>query len=169
MEKYMLKERVQIIQAYYEKSLSLTLTIRELRNHFPRNHVPAKSTVQSLVARFVETCSVGDLKKSSSPRTTRSSENVAAAESVRETPGTSIQHRSQELNISRTSLQGILTKDLYLHAYKIQLCQELKPLDYFQRRTFVGWALQKKEDDDDFFRQNYSQRRGAFSPQWLRE
>ena len=151
MEKYTVKERVQIIQAYYEKSRSLALTIRELRNHFPRNHVPAKSTVQSLVARFVETGSVGDLKKSPRPRTARSSENVAAvAESVREIPGTSIRHRSQELNISRTSLQRILRKDLHLQAYKIQLCQEFQPLDHLQRRTFVNWALQKKTDDDDF-------------------
>ena len=113
--------------------------------------MPAKSTVQSLVARFVETGSVGDLKKFPRPRTARSSENVAAvAESVREIPGTSIRHRSQELNISRTSLQRILRKDLHLQAYKIQLCQEFQPLDHLQRRTFVNWALQKKTDDDDF-------------------
>lgn len=81
--------------------------------------------MQSLIARFVETGLLGDLKKSPRPRTARSSENVAAvAESVRETLGTSIRHRSQKLNISRTSLQRILTKDLHLQAYKIQLCQE---------------------------------------------
>ncbi|XP_076175194.1 recombination repair protein 1 isoform X2 [Ptiloglossa arizonensis] len=125
MEKYTVQERVQIIQVYYETSRSLTLTIRELRNHFPRNHVPAKSTVQSLVARFVETGSVGDLEKSSRPRTARSSENVATvAKSVRETPGTSIRHRSQELNISRTSLQRILTKDLQLHAISTEAKNE---------------------------------------------
>ncbi|XP_076170782.1 esterase E4-like [Ptiloglossa arizonensis] len=80
---------------------------------------------------FVETGSVEDPKKSPSPPTVRSSENVAAvAESATETPGTSIRHHSQELNISRTNLQSILTKDLHLHAYKIQLCQELKPLNH---------------------------------------
>ena len=147
MEKYTVKERVQIIQAYYEKSRSLALTIRELRNHFPRNHVPAKSTVQSLVARFVETGSVGDLKKSPRPRTARSNENVAAvAESVRETPGTSIRHRSQELNISRTSLQRILRKDLHLQAYKIQLCQELQPLDHLLQAKFPQRVISRKGD-----------------------
>ncbi|XP_076175204.1 recombination repair protein 1 isoform X3 [Ptiloglossa arizonensis] len=77
--------------------------------------------------RFVETGSVGDLEKSSRPRTARSSENVATvAKSVRETPGTSIRHRSQELNISRTSLQRILTKDLQLHVNRPAISTEAK-------------------------------------------
>ena len=40
-------------------------------------------------------------------------ENIAAVtESVREAPSTSIQRRSQQLNISETSLKRILHKDL---------------------------------------------------------
>jgi predicted transcriptional regulator len=46
-------------------------------------------------------------------------------ESVAESPGTSIRHRSQQLDIPRSTMQRILTKDVHLHAYKIQLTQEL--------------------------------------------
>uniref|UniRef100_A0A0K2UKL7 Putative LOC101234940 [Hydra vulgaris] n=1 Tax=Lepeophtheirus salmonis TaxID=72036 RepID=A0A0K2UKL7_LEPSM len=48
-------------------------------------------------------------------RSVCSIENIAAvAESVSENPSTSTRHRSQELGISRTSLQRILTKDIGL-------------------------------------------------------
>ena len=67
-----------------------------------------------------------------------STQNIEAVrESVTENPRTSIRHRGQELNISRSSLQRILRKDLHLHAYKVQLSQELKPTDHAQRREFV--------------------------------
>ncbi|EFN75553.1 hypothetical protein EAI_06663, partial [Harpegnathos saltator] len=73
----------------------------------------------------------------------RSNENIAAVSaSVDESPSTSIRHRAQQLDISRCSVQRILTKDLYLHAYKIQLTQELQPADHAQRRTFANWILE---------------------------
>jgi hypothetical protein len=39
---------------------------------------------------------------------------------------------------------------LHLHAYKIQLAQELKPTDHLQRREFVNWVLENQEVDDNF-------------------
>ena len=33
-------------------------------------------------------------------------------------------------------------KDLCLHAYKIQLTQQLKPIDHAQRREFVEWIIE---------------------------
>ncbi|KYN30724.1 hypothetical protein ALC56_14968 [Trachymyrmex septentrionalis] len=65
-------------------------------------------------------------------------------------PGTSIRRRGQELQISRSSLQRILTKDLCLHAYKIQLTQQLKPNDHTQRREFVEWIIEHQQMDADF-------------------
>jgi hypothetical protein len=59
---------------------------------------------------------VGHYIYSSRP-TSCSTQNIEAVrESVAEGPGTSIWHRGQELDISRSSLQRILTKDLHLHA-----------------------------------------------------
>ena len=49
-------------------------------------------------------------------------ENFAAVvESVCEAPSTSIHRRSQQLNISKTSLRRILHKDIGLSPYKVQL------------------------------------------------
>ena len=73
---------------------------------------------------------MADVKTPSRARLRRSDENIAAVrESVGEHPDTSIRHRAQKLNLSRTSLKRILTNDLSLYAYKVQLTQELKPDD----------------------------------------
>ena len=66
----------------------------------------------------------------------RTPENIAAvAESVCEAPSTSI--RSQQLNISETSLRRILHEDLGRTPYKVQLVQELKPNDHTMRFRFA--------------------------------
>lgn len=59
-------------------------------------------------------------------------------ESIIKNPKTSIQHHGQELDISRSSLQDILTKDLH---YKVQLTQELKLANHAQRVEFLEWIM----------------------------
>ena len=70
----------------------------------------------------------------------RTLENIpTVAESVREAPLTSIHRRPQELNISETSLTLILYKDLGMTPYKVQLDQELKPIDHPMRFRLAKW------------------------------
>jgi hypothetical protein len=47
-------------------------------------------------------------------------------------------------------MKRILTKDLHLHAYKIQLTQELKPTDHAHRREIVNWVLENQKVDRNF-------------------
>jgi hypothetical protein len=75
---------------------------------------------------------------------------VAVSESVAESPGTLLCHRSQQLDIPRSTMQRILMKDLHLHAYKIQLMQELKPTDDVQCREFINWMLENQKLDGSF-------------------
>jgi len=80
-------------------------------------------------------------------RPVKSTENIAAiAQSVLEQPSTSTHHRSQNLNISRTSLRKILNKDLGMKPYKVQLVQELKPHDHPMCFQFAQWAEQRLVD-----------------------
>jgi len=86
-----------------------------------------------MIKKFEETGSIMDSKLPMRHRTGWSLDNIAAvSESVGERPGTLIRHRSQQLDIPRSTMQRILMKDLHLHAYKIQLMQELKPTDHVQ-------------------------------------
>ena len=78
------------------------------------------------------------------PKTVRTPENIAAvAESVYEAPSTSIHRRSQQLNISETTLRWILHKDLGMPPYKVKLVQELTPIDHPMRFRLVKWAYDR--------------------------
>lgn len=50
-------------------------------------------------------------------------------DSVEQESSTSIRHRAQELGLSRTVLHNVLTKDLNLSPYKIQMAQQLQEND----------------------------------------
>jgi len=68
--------------------------------------------VDQFVKRVRQTGSLLAKASRSRTRRVRSTENIAAiAQSVLEQPSTSTRRRSQNLNISRTSLRRILNKD----------------------------------------------------------
>lgn len=149
--RYTLEERLLIVKTHYKHGENFTVTIRKLRDHFGVHNRPSRSAVENLIKKFERTFSLKDEKSLGRDRPGRSAENIAAVSaSVTEHPNTSIRHRAQELNIHRSTLQGILKKDLHLYAYKIQLTQELKPADHGQRRNFANWILEQQQVDDAF-------------------
>jgi hypothetical protein len=104
-----------------------------------------------MIKKFEETGSIMESKLPVRHRSRRSVDKIASVrESVVEIPGTSIRHRSQQLDIPRSTIQQTVTKDLHLHAYKIQLTQELKATDHVQRREFVNCVLEKQKLDGNF-------------------
>lgn len=140
-----------MIEQFFKNNESFAATFRNYFTEFGRNSVLSSSTVKRVIEKFRDTGSISDLKHSGRPSTSRSAQNIQAVrQSVAEAPKTSIRHRSQQLDISRSSLQRILTKDLHLHAYKDQLTQELKPDDHRVRRDFVNWILEQQQVDVDF-------------------
>ena len=85
-----------------------------------------------------------DIPKREKPKIVRTPENIATvAKSVRKAPLTSIHRRSQQLNISETLLRRILHKDLGVTPYKIQLVQELRPIDHSIRFHFANFGKKK--------------------------
>ena len=101
--------------------------MRKLFTDFGRRKA---SYVRYLVEKVKETGILIDKPKREKPKTVRIPENIAAvAESVCEAPSTSIRRRSQQLNISETSLRRILNNDLDM----TPLVQELKPINHPMR------------------------------------
>ena len=92
-----------------------------------------------------------DKPKREKPKTVCTPDNIAAVtESVYEAPSTSIHRRSQQLNISETSLRQILHKDLAMTPYKVQLVQELKIIDHPMLFRSAKWACDRLIEDGDF-------------------
>ena len=54
--------------------------------------------------------------------------------------------------MAQTTLWRIMRKDLGLHAFKIKLTQDLKPLDQLKPRNFSNCALAKLEENEEFHR-----------------
>ena len=109
--------------------------------------------MDQVVKRVRETGSLLDKTTRSHSRPVRSAENIAAvAQSVLEHPSTSTRHRSQELNISRTSLRRSLHKELGMKAYKVQIVQKLKPYDHPMRFRLVQCSKDRLVEDGHFYR-----------------
>ena len=117
--------------------MSVSSTLRALRPIYGRNNRFSRSTIERLVEKFKSTCIV---------------QEVPVVSRILLPLRLQLKKASQALGISVTSLWRILLNDPGLHPYKIQLTQELKPLDHQKRRMFVYWAEQQLENDSEFYR-----------------
>ena len=83
--------------------------LRALHPIYGRKSRPSRSTIERLEKKFESTGTVQNVPVPVRQRSTRSVENIAAAEaSVEESPNESLTRRSQALGISVTSLWRIL-------------------------------------------------------------
>ena len=138
---YTLEQRWEILQHYFENHGNVAERVRKLSTNFGRREVPSAPYVRYLVKKVKETGIINDKLKLEKPKTVRITENIAAvSQSVCEAPPTSTHHRSQQLNISETSLRRLLHKDLGMTPYKVQLVKELKLIDHPMRFRFAKWA-----------------------------
>ena len=110
---YTLEQRLEILRHYFENHGNVAECVRKLRTDFRRRETPLAPYVRYLKKKMKETGILIDKPKREKPKTKLTTENIAAlAESVcGEAPSTSIHRRSQQLNISETSLKRILHKD----------------------------------------------------------
>lgn len=153
MERYTLQQRFEIIKLFYQNQCSYVNTERNLRRIHGRHYSVNRLTIRRIVDNFESEFSLHDKRVPVRQRNARTQENIdAVAASVRDNPNLSIPRRSQQLNLSQTTTWRILRKDLGLHPYKIQLVQELKPLDHHKRRLFADFALEQLENDEHFYR-----------------
>ena len=136
---------------YFENYGNVAECVQKLRTDFGRREAPSAPSVRYLVKKVKETGILIDKPKREKPKIVRTNENIAAvAESVCEAPTTSIHRRSQQLNISETSLRRILHKDLGMTPYKVQLVQEWKTIGHPMRFRFAKWACDRLTEDADF-------------------
>lgn len=152
MSNFTVQQRIKVIETYYENSRSVKTTFRKLRSEFGQYDRPTEKGILQIVQKFQTTGTVCDLRHVPHSRPVRSTENIEAVrESVAENPSTSTRRRSQQVNISDRSLRRILHDDLDMHAYKVQVTQELLPDDHAKRREFADWMLGQFSDDNRFY------------------
>ena len=131
MSKYSTEERTLIVQWYFESHGSNSET-QQCYRHFNTRDAPSVKAIKGIISRFQRQGAVCDLPRSGRPRTARNDENREELErSLEENPSVSTR-RSQQMGISRSSLQRML-HEMNMFPYKIQLVQQLQPQDYEKR------------------------------------
>lgn len=79
----------------------------------------------------------------------RSSENIAAVcDDDPQIPSISIRDQAQQTGFSRSTMHRILTKNLHLHAHKVQLIQNMIPADH--GRELVNAVLERQHEFANF-------------------
>ena len=134
MVKFTNQQRLEIIKNYYRNSESVVATLRALTPIFGHNNRPTRQAVRPIVDEFETKFTLLDVPVPKRCRIARSEEIIAAVSaSIQNEPNQSIPRRFHELGIAQTTLWRIMRKDLGLHAFKIKVTQELKPIDYLKR------------------------------------
>ena len=149
------EEKIFCVITYFETSSFKTVQAK-FRKKFNFNH-PQKSQIYRWVHKFQTTGTVNNLNiKAENPTsgrklTARCPDNVdAVRDSVGRGLKKSLRRRSQELGLSRASLQRILKKDLQLYPYRIQIKHKLTPEDVEKRLVMCRWFENKIEEYPDF-------------------
>lgn len=146
MAKLTKEERIKIIEFYFKNQNSIVRTQREYARHFNVRSPPSKIQIIRLVKHFRAYGSVCDLPSTGRPRSVRTEDNRERVQrSIQEEAGTSIRRRSQELGISRSSLER-LQNDLKMYPYKIQMVQQLNPIDFRPRIAYAHRILEKARE-----------------------
>lgn len=144
-----IRKRLFIVENYWFYRASCNAVRTAWRKFFPRSEAPTNRLIQAQVPRFHNFGSVEDQRKGHAGR--KSSVTPDMIEEVEnffsENPSCSTRRASSALEISRSTLQRILKKDLKLFPYKIQMFQELSENDASRRLEFANRALRYIEDE----------------------
>ena len=128
------KEKAFCVETYI-LTKSLNETRRQYLKKFKFNHrklqlAPGCKLIHQWVSKFRNFGSVEKRKPPGRVRTTRQEANVQrVAASVQQSPKRSTRHRSQSLNLSRTTLRRIMKENLGLHPYHLSIRHKLSPCD----------------------------------------
>lgn len=116
---------------------------------FPNRRHPVKNTIQHLIARARN----GHLARERSHHQYDVYDNrvVVILGMVHINPHVSASQIERQVGIPKQTALRILRKCKY-HAYHITLTQALTPADFIARVQFCQWALQRIQQDHDFFK-----------------
>jgi len=141
--RYTTEERLFLVKLCIKSEVAGRIRMTWVRHRFlVQYHKPAPSegAIRNLLKKHNETGSVlNDQKgKSGRPKTVRNQDNIERVRLANiENRETSTRRLSAELDVSRSSIQRILKRDLKLFPYHIQNRQALSPRDKAGRVTFA--------------------------------
>lgn len=108
---YTLSERAKIVEFYIKNNFSIIKTQREFRRKLNRRTAPTHNTIKGLYEKFISTGDLENKKPFERTKPKRSDEIIERVrKSLRDNPSTSITVRSNELNITKSTLRRIISQ-----------------------------------------------------------
>ncbi|KAL4084269.1 hypothetical protein QTP88_028094 [Uroleucon formosanum] len=130
-------QRVFIVEHYFA-SRSYACVVDEFRVKYPNVAVPNNSTITRLIARFRETGSVSDKKRTGRPTVLTDAKLAEVRNVMLHSPSKSLRRLSAHSQISYGSAQKAMKK-LKFHAYHVRSVHELREPDKEKRLVYCRW------------------------------
>ena len=127
---------------------SVRQTQRLFNRKYGINLAPTRRTIYAIHCKFMKTGSLVDAQRSGRPRSGRSEENIWVLEEVYAlSQGKSKRRAAVELEISRSSIQRMLCRDIKAFLYKLQTVHKLEEEDNDRRVEMCETLLNHYEND----------------------
>ena len=144
-------ERSNILESYFSTK-SVVVTEREFRREFPGRKAPCRKTITKIAEKFRNTGSVRNDNKGHGGRyvAVRTRATVQAVRKhLEQSPRKSTRRLSQEVGISRTTVQRIIHNDLKLFPNKVQILQKQTDVNKEERSEFCQTISERIENNPD--------------------
>ena len=139
-------ERTKLVGWYFENHKSVVNTQRAYKRNFKTRDAPTSRTIREVVKRFQEKGTVAYRERCGPPKSVRTPQNIEVeGKNTRFSP-TIIKNLARQLKFSRRTVRRILTEDLNLYSYKIQILQAQTVDQKNKRLEFVQMMADKIED-----------------------
>ena len=149
------KQQRFFIAAWFECFSSTVLVQRKFRAKFGLHaSAPTDKTIRNIHKKAAEDGELEDEHRSGRSRSATSDEMLDHLRtSVSREPQKSVRRRSRELQVSKTSVQRMLKRDLGLYPYRPRLLQELSDEDRAHRAAFCEEMISILDNDFSFLDQ----------------
>ena len=142
------------IAVWQEVYKSIRQTQHLFNREFGINSAPTRQTIYALHRKFMKTVSVVDAQRSGRPKSRCSEENIRVLEEAYAlSQGKFIRRAAVELEISRSSIQQMLRKDIKAFPYKLQTVHKLGEEDN-DRTVLMCETLLYHYENDPFMQDN---------------
>lgn len=136
-----------------ESQRNCLLASRLYAERYPNRRHPQVCSFSRLLERFVASGNVKYKPVCQQKDVTNEDNQFQVLQAVVEKPSVSQRTISAQLGVSQRSVGRILKQNKF-HPYKIQLSQELLPLDYNKRKEFCRWGVRMMQNEGQGFLQN---------------
>ena len=143
---YFTNEQRVFMVLEYEKCRQPAIVINRFRHQFPDREPPCRQTVQKNYVKYRTHATSLNRHRGNSgrPRTARTDGNINEVRNIlNQNPKVSC--RRNPSNITKSSFNRIISKDIKWHPYRLQIRHELLPDDNPRRLRYCNWLLGRPE------------------------